>query len=147
MIDFASLLAGLGGLLGTGSTPNPAMPPAGPEFYSEAAAAGQATNIPKPPALAAFDPFARFTEDQRRQLGLGYAADAMTQLGGRQGNAVNSLMGVFDGQAGRSAPKIPNMMQPEERMQIIPIIQTPSMGRMQPTPGRGGSRLYSLLGM
>lgn len=147
MLDFASLLASLGGLLGTSGTPNPTMPPAGPEFYGEAASAGQATNIPQPPAPAAYDPFSRFTQDQRRQLGFGYAADAMSQLGGRQGNAANSIMGVFDGQAGRAAPKIPNMMQPEERMQVIPMAQMPSMGRMQPVSGRVGSRLYSLLGV
>jgi len=149
---FEGFFSRLGGLLGFGGQSNPAMPPAGPEFYGEAAAAGQATNIPKPPEPPRPDPFARFTPEQRQQLGLGYLADAAMQAGGRQGTAANSLMNAFDVSGGRT-PTRPAAAQQEPQMQFAPLQQMPPvvMPQMRPMalniPRRTALRVPSLLGV
>lgn len=137
----------LGGLLGFGG--NPAMPPAGPEYYAEGMAAGAATNPPQAPRP---DPFARFSPQQRQQLGLGYLADAAMQAGGRQGTAANSLMNAFDVSGGRT-PTRPAAAQQEPQMQFAPLQQMPpvAMPQMRPMalniPRRTALRVPSLLGV
>lgn len=137
----------LGGLLGFGG--NPQMPPAGPEYYAESAAAGAATNPPQAPRP---DPFARFTPEQRQQLGLGYLADAAMQFGGRQGTAANALMNAFDVSGGRT-PTRPAAAQQEPQMQFAPLQQLPpvTMPPMRPMainiPRRTALQVPSLLGV
>lgn len=144
---FEGFLSSLGGLLGFGG--NPQMPPAGPEYYAESAAAGAATNPPQAPRP---DPFARFTPEQRQQLGLGYLADALMQAGGRQGTAANALMNAFDVSGGRT-PTRPAAAQQEQQMQFAPLQQLPpvTMPPMRPMainiPRRTALQVPSLLGV
>ena len=144
---FEGFLSSLGGLLGFGG--NPQMPPAGPEYYAESAAAGAATNPPQAPRP---DPFARFTPEQRQQLGFGYLADALMQAGGRQGTAANALMNAFDVSGGRT-PTRPAAAQQEQQMQFAPLQQLPpvTMPPMRPMainiPRRTAIQVPSLLGI
>jgi len=144
---FEGFLSSLGGLLGFGG--NPQMPPVGPEYYAESAAAGAATNPPQAPRP---DPFARFTPEQRQQLGFGYLADALMQAGGRQGTAANALMNAFDVSGGRT-PTRPAAAQQEPQMQFAPLQQLPpvTMPPMRPMainiPRRTAIQVPSLLGV
>lgn len=145
--QFGDFFSRIGGLLGLGG--NPQMPPAGPEYYAEGAAAGAATN---PPQVPRPDPFARFTPEQRQQLGLGYLADAAMQFGGRQGTAANALMNAFDVSGGRT-PTRPAAVQQEPQMQFAPLQQMPpvTMPPMRPMainiPRRTALQVPSLLGV
>jgi hypothetical protein len=144
---FNSFLSGLGGLLGFGG--NPQMPPAGPEYYAEGAAAGAATNPPQAPRP---DPFARFTPEQRTQLGLGYLADAAAQFGGRKGTAASALMNAFDVSGGRN-PVNAVAAQQEPKAQFLQLQQLPpvTMPPMRPMainiPRRTALQVPSLLGV
>ena len=150
--DFFNRLGGLLGLGGGGS-----QIPA--EYYASGPVAPMAANeqgpaIPPPPGGVADrrDPFARFTPEQRQQLGLGYLADAAMQFGGRQGTAANALMNAFDTSAGRT-PTRPAAAQQEPQMQFAPLQPLPpvTMPPMRPMalniPRRTALQVPSLLGV
>lgn len=138
---FEGFLSSLGGLLGFGG--NPQMPPAGPEYYAESAAAGAATNPPQAPRP---DPFAQYTPEQRRQLGYAYLADTLSQASGRQGTAANALMQAFSPRSG-GAPIIPQVQMPQAP-QMAPMVQmqapTMRMPQMQMGMQRPGVSSYLL---
>lgn len=143
---FDQALNYLGGLLGFSN--NPQMPPAGPEYYGEAAAAGAATN---PPPVPRTDPFARFSPDQRQALGYASLVDALGAAAGRPGGAASGLMQTFDVTSGRStrsalpqiaqqqqAPQAPPPMQLQAPpMRPMPQMQAPQIQIGMP-PRRGG---------
>jgi len=140
----------IGGLLGFGGSPAAtpeALNVAGAGYQGAEANPGR-TRFPEPGS----DPFARFTPEQRQQLGLGYLADAAMQAGGRQGTAANSLMNAFDVSAGRT-PTRPAAAQQEPQMQFAPLQQMPpvAMPQMRPMalniPRRTALRVPSLLGV
>jgi hypothetical protein len=141
---FDQALNYLGGLLGFNS--NPQMPPAGPEYYGEAAAAGAATN---PPPVPRPDPFARFSPDQRQALGYASLIDAFGAAAGSPTGAASGLMQTFDLTSGRSqrgglpqiaqqqAPQAPQPMQIQApQMRPMPQIQAPQIQIGMP-PRRG----------
>lgn len=142
---FEQALNYFGGLLGFSS--NPQMPPAGPEYYSEAAAAGAATN---PPPVPRPDPFVRFSPEQRQALGYASLGDAFSAAAGRPGNAASGLMQTFDVTSGRSTrsalpqisqqavPQAPTSMQIQApSMRPMPQMQAPQIQIGMP-PRRGG---------
>ena len=144
-----SAFSGLGGLLGFGGSPAAtpeALNVAGAGYQGAEANPGR-TQFPTRP-----DPFARFTPEQRQQLGLGYFTDALMQVGGRQGTAVNSLMNAFDTSAGRT-PTRPVAAQQEPQMQFMPLqqMQPVAMRQMRPMalniPRRTALQVPSLLGI
>ena len=126
-------LSGLGGLLGFGG--NPQMPPPGPEYYAEGAAAGAATNPPQAPRP---DPFAQYTPEQRRQLGLAYLTDTAAQLGGRESNSAQSLMRAFNARSG-GGPVLPQMQAPQA-MQVAPMMQLQAPPMRMPQQQMGMQR-------
>lgn len=145
-----SFFGRLGGLLGFGGSPAAtpeALNVAGAEYQGAEANPGR-TQFQDPRR----DPFARFTPEQRQQLGLGYLADAMMQAGGRQGTAANALMNAFDTSAGRT-PTRPAAVQQEPQMQFAPLQQMPpvTMPPMRPMainiPRRTALQVPSLLGV
>lgn len=138
---FGQALSYLGGLLGFGN--NPAMPPAGPEYYAEGMAAGAATNPPQAPRP---DPFSRFTPEQRQYLGYATLADMLASAGGNQSNAARSLMKAFDVQSGRGNPAdlMPAMQQPQQQFAQVPGLLPTPMAMNLPRPV--AIRVPSLLG-
>ena len=147
---FDGFFSRLGGLLGFGGSPAvtpEALNVAGAEYQGAEANPGR-TQFPEPRR----DPFARFTPEQRQQLGLGYLADAAMQFGGRQGTAANALMNAFDVSGGRT-PTRPAAAQQEQQMQFAPLQQLPpvTMPPMRPMainiPRRTALQVPSLLGV
>ena len=147
---FDGFFSRLGGLLGFGGSPAAtpeALNVAGAEYQGAEANPGR-TQFQDPGR----DPFARFTPEQRRQLGLGYLADAAMQFGGRQGTAANALMNAFDTSAGRT-PTRPAATQQEPQMQFAPLQPLPpvTMPPMRPMainiPRRTALQVPSLLGV
>lgn len=135
-------LSGLGGLLGFGSSPAAtpeALNVAGAEYQGAEANPGR-TQFPEPRR----DPFAQYTPEQRRQLGLAYLADTAAQMGGREGNAAQSLMRAFNTQAG-GGPVLPQMQAPQA-MQVAPMmqLQAPPMRMPQMGVQRPGVSSYLL---
>lgn len=139
-----SILDYFGGLLGFNS--NPQMPPSGPEYYAEAAAAGAATN---PPPVPRPDPFARFSPDQRQALGYASLIDTFGAAAGRPTGAASGLMQTFDLTSGRTqrgglpqiapqqAAQAPQPMQIQApQMRPLPQIQAPQIQIGMP-PRRG----------
>lgn len=148
--QFGDFFSRLGGLLGLGGSPAAtpeALNVAGAEYQGAEANPGR-TQFPEPRR----DPFARFTPEQRQQLGYGYLADAAMQFGGRQGTAANALMNAFDTSAGRT-PTRPAAAQQEPQMQFAPLQQMPpvTMPPMRPMainiPRRTALQVPSLLGV
>ena len=147
---FNEALSYLGGLLGFGS--GGSQIPA--EYYASGPVAPMAANeqgpaIPPPPGGVADrrDPFAQYTPEQRRQLGMAYLADTFMQSGGRQGTAAQSLMKAFNTGSGASAINIPQI-QPPQAMQPAPMVQmqapTIRMPQMQMGVQRPGVSSYLL---
>ena len=149
MFGLSDFFGSLGGLLGFGNaTPSPeALNVAGASYQGAEANPGR-TAFPLPRV----DQFARFTPEQRQQMGYGAIADAFMQMGGRQGTALNSMMNAFDTQAGRTPTKQVAPQQ-EPQMQPVPMIQMPpvTMPQMRPMalniPSRTAYRVPSLLGI
>lgn len=145
--DFFSRLGGLLGLGGSSAATPEALNVAGAEYQGAEANPGR-TQFQDPRS----DPFARFTPEQRRQLGLSYLADAIMQAGGRQGTAANALMNAFDTSAGRT-PTRPAAAQQEPQMQFAPLQPLPpvTMPPMRPMainiPRRTALQVPSLLGV
>ena len=144
-----NFFSGLGGLLGFGGSPAAtpeALNVAGAGYQGAEANPGR-TQFPTRP-----DPFARFTPEQRQQIGLGYLTDAASQFGGRQGTAANALMNAFDVSGGRT-PTRPAAAQQEQQMQFAPLQQMPpvTMPPMRPMainiPRRTALQVPSLLGV
>ena len=147
--QFGDFFSRLGGLLGLGGSPAAtpeALNVAGAGYQGAEANPGR-TQFPTRP-----DPFARFTPEQRQQLGFGYLADALMQAGGRQGTAANALMNAFDVSGGRT-PTRPAAAQQEQQMQFAPLQQLPpvTMPPMRPMainiPRRTAIQVPSLLGV
>ncbi len=145
--DFFSRLGGLLGLGGSSAATPEALNVAGAGYQGAEANPGR-TQFPEPRR----DPFARFTPEQRQQIGLGYLTDAVSQFGGRQGTAANSLMNAFDVSGGRT-PTRPAAAQQEPQMQFAPLQQLPpvTMPPMRPMainiPRRTALQVPSLLGV
>jgi len=145
-MNFDQALNYFGGLLGFNS--NPQMPPVGPEYYGEAAAAGAATN---PPPVPRPDPFARFSPDQRQALGYASLVDAFGAVSGNPTGAASGLMQTFDLTSGRpqrgglpqmapqqQAAQAPQPMQIQAPpMRPMPQMQAPQIQIGMP-PRRGG---------
>lgn len=96
---FGQVADWLGGLLGFNQQSPEALNPMAAGYQGAEANPGR-TEFAPPRA----DLYGRFTPEQRQQIGYGYLMDAFSQIGGRQGNAANSLMNAFDVQGGRRLP-------------------------------------------
>lgn len=137
----------LGGLLGFNQQAPEALNPMAAGYQGAEASPGR-TEFP----AARQDAFARFTPEQRQQIGYGYLADAAMQFGGRQGTAANALMNAFDVSGGRAVPRAMATQQ-EPQMQFTPVqpIQSAAMPQMRPMalniPRRQALQVPSLLGI
>lgn len=139
-----NFFSGLGGLLGFSGAPAAtpeALNVAGAEYQGAEANPGR-TQFSEPRR----DPFAQYTPEQRRQLGLAYLVDTAAQMGGREGNAAQSLMRAFNTRSG-GGPVLPQIQAPQA-MQVAPMVQmqapTMRMPQMQIGMQRPGVSSYLL---
>mgnify|MGYP003340783659 CR=1 FL=1 len=116
---FGQLGDWLGGLLGFNQAPVPeAVNIMAPEYQGAEANPGR-TEF----QAARNDPFARFTPEQRRMMGLVSIGDMIGSLGGGTPSGLRNLMAGYDAMAGRSGNNLPQFgQQQQQQMPQVPAL-------------------------
>ena len=90
----------------------------------------QGPPIPPPPGGVTdrFDPFSRFTPEQRRALGIAAIGDMFANAGGQKGTGMQGLIGAFDAQEGRGkiSDLMPQMPQQSQFAQVPGLLPMPA---------------------